>query len=313
MKYNFLVVILGPTSIGKTQVALFLAKKFRTQILSCDSRQFYKELKIGTGVPNEEVLNSIPHHFIGHLSIHDYYNAKFFEKDAINKLKTLFIQHYILIMVGGSSLYEKAVTVGLSKIPNINQNIRNELILNFRKHGISFLQHEITKYIKKIPNIDIQNPFRLIRYLEIIKSTRHTPSFFFNQQKVKRSFYTIKIGLILSKKEIHDKINHRVDNMIKLGLLDEAKSYYQYRHLNSLNTIGYKEIFNFLSQKTKGNIYNTIDEIKIHTRQYAKKQLTWYKKDSDITWFSPQEKNQIVSFILKQMGNTGFEPVTPCV
>ncbi|WP_185882681.1 tRNA (adenosine(37)-N6)-dimethylallyltransferase MiaA [Blattabacterium cuenoti] len=313
MKYNILVVILGPTSVGKTQVSLFLAKKFNTQILSCDSRQFYKELKIGTCVPNKQILNSIQHHFIGHLSIHDDYNAKLFEQDAINKLHNLFLTYSILIMVGGSSLYEKAVTVGLSQIPKINKHIRNELRFNFKKHGILFLQKEIKKYIHKIPQtLDIQNPFRLMRYLEIIKSTQHSPSFFFSQKKQKRNFITIKIGLILPKEQIYSNINNRVDDMMKMGLLNEAKNYYEYRHLNSLNTIGYKEIFKFFSKETV-NIYHTIDEIKTHTRQYAKKQLTWYKKDPDITWFSPKDKKKILFFIINKMGNTGFEPVTSCL
>ncbi|WP_238858460.1 tRNA (adenosine(37)-N6)-dimethylallyltransferase MiaA [Blattabacterium cuenoti] len=302
MKYKFLVSIVGPTSVGKTYLSLFLAKKLKTEILSCDSRQFYKELKIGSARPSLKELKLIPHHFIGHLSIHKIYNAKIFEKDFFKKIQKLFNKYSILIMVGGSGLYEKAATTGLSNIPNINLNIRNNLIFNFKKKGIFFLQKEIKK-IGKIPSyLDIKNPRRLIRYLEIIQSTGEKPSFFF-KKKIKNKFYNIiKIGLFLPKNEIILRINDRVEKMIQRGLFYEAKKYYPYRYLNSLHTtIGYKEFFNFLDYKKNNSFSNIKNIIKNNTIKYAKKQLTWYKKDSSIIWFHPEEKEKILSFILNKI------------
>ncbi|WP_317168401.1 tRNA (adenosine(37)-N6)-dimethylallyltransferase MiaA [Blattabacterium cuenoti] len=290
---------------------MFLAEKFQSEILSCDSRQFYKELKIGTSMPTVEELSRVPHHFIGHLSIHQDYNAKLFEIDSLKKISKLFSKHSILIMVGGSSLYEKAITEGLSEFPKINFEIRNHLIYFFKKKGISFLQEQFFKKKKTGESIDISNPRRLIRYLEIVESTGKSPSFFY--KKKKRNFIILKIGLIMPRYEIYSKINNRVDNMIKKGLLDEARLYYHYRNLNSLQTIGYKEIFEFFSEK-KNNLNESVEKIKKNTRKYAKRQLTWYKKDPSIIWFHPKEKDKILNFILlKIMGNTGFEPVTPCL
>ncbi|WP_185862432.1 tRNA (adenosine(37)-N6)-dimethylallyltransferase MiaA [Blattabacterium cuenoti] len=315
MSYKFIIFILGPTGIGKTSISLFLAEKFKTEILSCDSRQFYKELRIGTAMPTMEELNRIPHHFIGHLSINHTYNAKYFETDSLERISKLFNKYSILIMVGGSSLYEKSVTEGLSEIPKIDFNIRNNLIFSFKKKGISFLQKEFMKIKKQGELIDIHNPRRLIRYLEIVKSTGYHPSFFFQKKKpYKRNFIVLKIGLIMPKDKIYSRINNRVENMMEKGFLDEAKLYYDQRNLNSLQTIGYKEIFEFISNKCKKNYFNeTVEKIKKNTRKYAKRQLTWYKKDPYITWFNPKEKEKILNFILKKMGNTGFEPVTSCL
>ncbi|AFJ90880.1 tRNA (adenosine(37)-N6)-dimethylallyltransferase MiaA [Blattabacterium sp. (Blaberus giganteus)] len=312
MNQKSIVFILGPTCVGKTSLSLFLAEKFNTEILSCDSRQFYKELKIGTSMPTIKELSRIPHHFIGHLSIHQIYNAKLFERDSLNKISKLFTQYSILIMVGGSGLYEKAVTEGLSEFPKIDLDIKNHLIHHFKKKGIYFLQKEFLKFKKPDELIDISNPRRLIRYLEIVKSTGKSPSFFYKKKK-KRNFLILKIGLTMPRCEIDYRINNRVDNMMKIGLLDEAKLYYHYRNLNSLQTIGYQEIFEFISEK-KNNLNESIEKIKKNTRKYAKRQLTWYKKDTSIIWFHPKEKDKIFDFILKKtMGNTGFEPVTPCL
>ncbi len=264
-------------------------------------------------MPTDEELSSVPHHFIGHLTIHQNYNVKCFEKESLKKIQELFNKYSILIMVGGSGLYEKSITEGLSDIPNIDFNIRKNLIFNFEKKGILFLQKEFQKFEKKPYSIDINNPQRLIRYLEIVKSTGNTPSFFFKKKKsrIEKDFTVLKIGLILPKHEIYFRINNRVDKMIKNGLIDEAKKYYHYKYLNSLQTIGYKEIFDFFDQKN--SIHETIEKIKQNTRKYAKRQLTWYKKDTSIIWFNPKEKEKILNFILNQVGNTGFEPVTPCL
>ncbi|WP_238785126.1 tRNA (adenosine(37)-N6)-dimethylallyltransferase MiaA [Blattabacterium cuenoti] len=302
MKKN-LITIVGPTCVGKTNLSIFLAKQLKTEILSSDSRQFYKELKIGTSLPSLKELKSVPHHFIGHLSIHQYYNAKLFERDSQIKINELFKKYSILIMVGGSGLYEKAVIEGLSDIPNININIRNDLIVSFKEKGIKYLQKEFFQEKEKyhLKNIDINNPIRLIRYLEIIKSTGKSPDFFFKKNKKKINFYPLKIGLILSKKKIFHKINKRVDNMIKNGLLLESKNLYPYKGLNSLETIGYKEIFDFLDKKNNYKFSDVVERIKINTRKYVKKQLTWYKKCTNINWFNPEEKYKILEFIIKKI------------
>ncbi|WP_238784474.1 tRNA (adenosine(37)-N6)-dimethylallyltransferase MiaA [Blattabacterium cuenoti] len=308
--------------MGKTSVSLFLAKKLKTEIISCDSRQFYKELKIGSSMPTLKELNSVPHHFIGHLTIHQNYNAKCFERDSLNIIEKLFKKYSILITVGGSGLYEKSITKGLSDIPNVDLNIRKNLISNFNKKGILFLQKELQKFEKKPYSIDYNNPRRLIRYLEIIQSTGTPPSFFFKKKsRINRNFSILKIGLILPKDEIYFRINNRVEKMIKNGLIDEAKKYYPYRYLNSLKTIGYKEIFDFFDKEKKityNNISNeidikTIEKIKKNTRKYAKRQLTWYKKDPSVIWFNPKEKEKILNFVFNKVGNTGFEPVTSCL
>ncbi|WP_223843705.1 tRNA (adenosine(37)-N6)-dimethylallyltransferase MiaA [Blattabacterium cuenoti] len=308
-------MILGPTCVGKTYLSIFLAKRIKTEILSLDSRQFYRELKIGTSMPNEKDLISIPHHFIGHLGINQYYNAKCFERDFLKKSHELFMKYSILISVGGSSLYQKAISEGLSEIPEIDLKVRNNLNNQLKERGIEFLQKEFKKIKKKEDVLDIKNPRRIIRYLEIFQSTGYHPSFFFKKKNKKRPFSILKIGITLSKEEISDRIHKRVETMMEKGLLLEAKNYYPYRTLNSLKTIGYQELFSFLEKKGN-NLKTSIENIKINTMKYAKKQMKWYKNEKDIIWFHPKEKDKILNFILeniKKMGNTGFEPVTSCV
>ncbi|WP_238783864.1 tRNA (adenosine(37)-N6)-dimethylallyltransferase MiaA [Blattabacterium cuenoti] len=303
MKKKLIILILGPTCVGKTLLSIFLAKKLNTEILSIDSRQFYRELKIGSGMPTKTELNTIPHHFIGHLCLHKNYNAKLFEVDFYKKISNLFIKYSVLIAVGGSSLYEKSITVGLSEIPKIDTTIiKKDLIFNFKKFGIEFLQKEFEKIRTKNDVIDIKNPRRLIRYLEIFKSTGKNPSFFFKKKIKERFFKILKIGIYLSKKEHFIRIDNRVNNMIKQGIIDEAIRFYHFRHLNSLQTIGYKELFSFFSKKKEYiNLQFTIEKIKINTRKYVKKQITWYKKSNDIKWFYTENKNEILDFILKKI------------
>ncbi|WP_238785589.1 tRNA (adenosine(37)-N6)-dimethylallyltransferase MiaA [Blattabacterium cuenoti] len=307
MNKKLLISIVGPTCVGKTDLSLFLAKNLKTEILSNDSRQFYKELKIGTCPPTIKELKSIPHHFIGNKNVYQDYNARLFEIDFLNKIKILFKKYNILIMVGGSGLYEKAALEGLSFIPKIDMNIRNELIFNFKKNGIKFLQKELKiLYEKNIcNNIDLNNPIRLIRYIEIIKSTGKSPSFFFKKKNKKRNFHILKIGLYLNKEIIHYNINNRVNNMIKNGLLYEAEKLYSLyfnKNLKSLQTIGYKEIFHFFDKKNKLKFDQIIYQIKSNTNKYAKRQLTWYKKNKNIKWYNPYEKYNILNFIEKKYG-----------
>ncbi|WP_238892307.1 tRNA (adenosine(37)-N6)-dimethylallyltransferase MiaA [Blattabacterium cuenoti] len=300
MKKKIILFILGPTCVGKTNLSIYLAKKFKTEILSIDSRQFYKELKIGTSMPDEKALNTVPHHFIGHLHFYQNYNAKLFETDFLKKTSKLFHKYSILIAVGGSSLYEKSITEGLCHIPDIDPKIHNELIVHYKKKGIQYLQKEFLNIKNQNDVMDIHNPRRLIRYIEIFKSTGKTPLFFWKKNKKKRNFITLKVGLFLPKNEIFNRIHIRVNSMIKKGLLHEAKKFYPYKNLNSLQTIGYKEIYSFLEKKEKICIKNVIKNIEINTRKYVKKQITWYKKYQDITWFDPKNQVDILNFISRK-------------
>lgn len=296
-KTKTLIVIAGPTAIGKTGLAVFLAKQLKTEIISFDSRQFYKEMKIGTAVPSEEELAEVPHHFIHNLSIHDEYTVGDFEQDALEKLDELFQKYDAVVMVGGSGLFEKAVTEGLDEFPEVDKTIRQNLIYEFDIYGIEALQKELFQVDPVYHQlVDIQNPVRIIRALEIYRGTGKPFSSFRKNNKVKRDFNVLKIGLELPRKEIYERINNRVDLMMEEGLLDEVKSLYKFKNLNSLQTVGYRELFDYLDETI--NLDFAVEEIKKNTRRYAKRQLTWYRKDERVNWFSPHEKEEILSYIL---------------
>lgn len=297
---KFLISIVGPTAIGKTDLSIFLAKNLKTEIISCDSRQFYKDLKIGTCMPSDTYLKLVTHHFIGHMQLKELYSAGDFEKDAIKKINDIFKKKDILIMVGGSTLYEKAVIEGLNEFPKIPLNIINNLNIYLKNKGIIFLQ-KLLKYKDPIyyNNIDIFNPNRLIRALSIIEFTGKTFSSFHKKNIKKRNFLCIRIGLKINRDEIYERINKRTDLMIKKGFLEEAYKYYNYRFFNSLKTIGYKEIFNFFDGKK--SLLESIEEIKKNTRHYAKRQITWYKRESKIFWFHPENKKIILEFLKKKI------------
>ncbi|WGH27461.1 MAG: tRNA (adenosine(37)-N6)-dimethylallyltransferase MiaA [Candidatus Bostrichicola ureolyticus] len=300
MQKKILLSIVGPTAVGKTSLSIFLAKKLKIDnIISCDSRQFYKEIKIGTAIPNEHELNIVKHHFIGHLSIHQSYTVKDFEKDVLNTLQKLFINSNIVLMVGGSGFYEKVITKGLDPIPKIPNIIRIIWCEIFKKKGINYLQEYLKIYDPFFyQKIDKNNTYRILRALEVIDYTGKPFSYFRKNKSVKRYFNIIKIGLTLCRNKLYKKINDRVDNMIQNGLIEEAKNLYKYKHLNILNkTIGYKEIFEFIEGKL--TLSQAITKIKINTRHYAKRQITWYKHDNDIIkWFSSEEeKDKILLFI----------------
>ncbi len=295
-KNKHLIIITGPTAIGKTGLAVFLAKQLKTEIISFDSRQFYKEMKIGTAVPSDDELSEAPHHFIQNLSIQDEYSVGDFEREALDKIEELFQNHDSLIMIGGSGLYEKAVSEGLDEFPEVDKAIRQNLVYDFDINGIEFLQKELKNSDPVYYQIvDINNPVRLIRALEICRGTGKPFSSFRKNNSCPRNFNIVKIGLELPREEIYDRINKRVDLMMKDGLLEEVKSLYPYKHLNSLQTVGYKELFDYLDGKTDLNF--AIEEIKKNTRRYAKRQLTWYRKDEKVVWFSPFEKDEILQYI----------------
>ncbi|TKS56299.1 tRNA (adenosine(37)-N6)-dimethylallyltransferase MiaA [Mesohalobacter halotolerans] len=295
---NYLICILGPTAIGKTKVSIDIAKAFDTEIISCDSRQFYKEMQIGTAVPSEEELAQVQHHFIQHLSIFEDYSVGDYEKEALKKIDELFQNKNILCLTGGSGLYQKAVLKGLDYFPNVDKTIRKKLNATFENEGIKSLQEQLKRLDPEYyATVDTQNPHRLIRALEICIGTSKPYSSFINTNKTaNRDFKVLKIGLTADRKIIYKRIEQRVDKMFDNGLLKEAQSLYQYKNLNALQTVGYKELFEHFD----GNL--TLDEakaeIKKNTRRYAKRQLTWYRKQDDIKWFGyDAEIDEILEYI----------------
>lgn len=291
-----LISIVGPTAIGKTGLAIQLAQHYSTDILSCDSRQFYKEMTIGTAVPSTSELAQAKHHFIQNISIHEKYSVGDFERDGLKFLDDYFQTNDVCIMVGGSGLYEKAITTGFDIFPEIDPIFREQLNQELETDGIEKLQIEL-KQVDPIyyEEVDIYNKQRVIRALEIYRGSGQPFSKFRNQDLNKRPFNIIKIGLELPRQEMYDRINQRVDIMMNEGLLDEAKSLYPLKELNALQTVGYRELFDFFDDKIDLNFAN--EEIKKNTRRFAKRQMTWFKKDQDVNWFSPLEKEEIINFI----------------
>jgi len=279
-----LIVIVGPTAIGKTNLSIQLANHFNCEIISGDSRQFYKEMKIGTAVPSDDELALAKHHFIQHKSIHETYTVGDFEKEALNKLKILFDTNDYAILVGGSGLYIDAVTKGLDDFPEVDINTREQLQKEYDTNGIQTLQEQLKVLDKSYyDSVDLQNTHRVMRALEVCLSSGKPYSSFLTSSKKNRPFKCIKIGITADRNIIYDRINMRVDLMIKEGLLDEAKNLYEYKTLNALNTVGYKELFKYFDQEWELDF--AISEIKKNTRRFAKRQLTWFKKDTKIEWF----------------------------
>ncbi len=278
-----LLSVVGPTAIGKTTLAITLAQYYDTEIISADSRQFFKEMEIGTAVPNKEELSLAKHHFIQHKSIFESYSVGDFERDALQLLEKLFEEKDTVIMVGGSGLYIDAVIRGLDDFPKIDSDIRKQLNERLHKEGIGKLQEELKKidasYYKKV---DLDNPHRVVRALEVCIGTGKPYSSFLSSEKKNRPFRTITIGLEAERTLVYERINNRVDTMIDEGLIDEAKSLATYQELNALHTVGYKELFK--SFNGEWNLDFAISEIKKNTRRFAKRQMTWFKKNKDILW-----------------------------
>lgn len=292
------IVIAGPTGVGKTAVAIQLANHFHTEIISADSRQCFKEMKIGVARPSAEELKEVSHHFIASHSVQEEVNAVVFEEYALKKANELFKKHDVIIMAGGTGLYIKAFCEGMDDIPAIDPEIRSNIVEQYELKGIEWLQEEIQK---KDPGFyqagEIKNPQRLMRALEVKESTGQSILSFRKGKKAKRDFNIIKIALELPKEELQHNINTRVDKMIATGLVEEVKSIAAFRHLNALQTVGYTEIFDYLDNKI--SLEQASELIKKNTRQYAKRQLTWFRKDKEFQWFSPTEAEQIKIFIEK--------------
>jgi tRNA dimethylallyltransferase len=293
---NFLIVLLGPTGVGKTDISIDLAEKFDCEIISADSRQFFREMKIGTAVPADYQTNKIRHHFIRFISVTEYYSASLFERDVLNLLPRLFLKNNVVLMTGGSGLYIDAVCNGYDDIPDVDQVARNKYISLYNLHGIESLR-EALKLLDPLhySNVDLNNHKRIMRALEICETTGLPYSSFLKRHKRKRDFKIIKIGLERDRDELYARINLRVDEMLKNGLEDEARNLWDYRHLNALNSVGYREFFDYFEGKI--TCEKAIELIKRNSRRYAKRQLTWWSKDKEIKWFKAGNTGEIIHYI----------------
>lgn len=303
MMKKILISVVGPTAIGKTTLAIELANSFNAEILSADSRQFYGEMSIGTAVPSKIELAQAPHHFIQHKSIHDEYTVGDFEREALAKLKELFKENNYVVMVGGSGLYIDAVTKGLDHFPEIDTKIRAQLNHDLLNNGIATLQGKLKEldrdYYEKV---DLNNPHRLIRALEVCIGSGRPYSSFLNKEKKPRDFQTITIGLEADRKILYDRINRRVDLMLEQGLLEEVSSLRKYSALNALQTVGYRELFRYMDGEMDLN--SSIGEIKKNTRRFAKRQLTWFKRKGDVLWMDREyDPREVVQKIKQEFTN----------
>ncbi|OFY45272.1 MAG: tRNA (adenosine(37)-N6)-dimethylallyltransferase MiaA [Bacteroidetes bacterium RBG_13_44_24] len=293
---NTLIVLIGPTCVGKTDVSIAVASHFSCEIISADSRQFYRDMKIGTAVPSEDQLAEIKHHFIRFLQVTDYYSSSLFERDVLKILPALFEKNKVVVMTGGSGLYIDAVCNGIDDIPDADPHIREKYTAKYKEEGIAGLRLAL-KILdpEHYDQVDLKNPKRIIRALEICETTGLPYSSFLTKQKQARDFRIIKAGLERPRKELYERINARVDEMISNGLEKEAESLYEMRHLNALNSVGYKEFFDFLEGKISKD--KTIELIKRNTRRYAKRQMTWWARDKEIKWFNPEDLQEIINYV----------------
>lgn len=300
-KNRTLLIIAGPTAVGKTDLCINLAKKFNTYIISADSRQFYKEINIGTAKPTDEQLDQVKHFFINNLSIKDQYDVRKFENETLSLLDELFEGQDLLILTGGSGLYLDAVTEGFDRIPEVDPAIRLKLNQSYEKQGLTHLQERLRlldpAYYEEV---DLNNPQRIIRALEVCIGSGQAYSSFRNQQPSSRPFNIVKVALERDRQELYDRINLRMDGMIADGLFEEAKALYPLRHYNALQTVGYKEIFSYLDGDYDRQ--EAIRLLKRNSRRYAKRQMTWFRRDENYRWFHPSQTKEIEIFIQDQMG-----------
>ena len=293
------IIIAGPTAVGKTSVGIEVAKHFNTEIISADSRQCYKELNIGVARPAEEQLKQVKHHFIASHSVHEKITAADFEKFALQKLSEIFLNHDVAVMVGGTGLYIKAFCEGMDEIPEVPEEIRNEIINDYKKNGLEWLQQQVQKSDPEFYKAgEIKNPNRLMRALEVFKATGTSILDFRKGKKTKRNFDLIKIALELPKEKLHHNIEMRADEMVKQGLIKEAESLIAFQHLNALQTVGYKELFDYY--RGENNLSNAIELIKRNTKKYAKRQITWFRKDAAFKWMKP-DASDLIKYLNEQI------------
>jgi len=299
MQAKTLIIIAGPTAVGKTSFAISLAKYFHTEVISADSRQIFRELTIGTAKPSMTELAEVKHHFVNSHSIHESYDAAQYGRDALKLIHKLFQLHDKLILCGGSGLYIKAVCEGFDDIPEVDPHIRLALIEEYKTNGVGVLQDKLRNLDPEIiKNIDINNPHRLIRALEIVIGTGVSITSFQKKVKLEHDFSVIKVGLALPRQELYERIDARMDKMIQDGLFEEAKELYHFRTHNALQTVGYQEIFDFMDGR-----YNRDEAIRLlkqNSRRYSKRQLTWFKRDANMIWMNPANIEEIIELILRQ-------------
>jgi tRNA dimethylallyltransferase len=288
MSSKKIIIIAGPTASGKTTLAIKLAQHFQTEIISADSRQCYKELKVGVARPSEEELAAVKHHFIASQSIHQKVTAATFEAYALEKAGQIFASRDVAIMVGGTGLYIKAFCDGMDEIPDVPQEVHDAVIETYRENGLNWLQEEVKRLDPEFYSKgEIQNPQRLMRALEVFKATGRSIFDFRKGEKASRDFEIIKFALDIQKEQLHHNINHRVDQMMEMGLQEEVRSLIPYQHLNALQTVGYKELFSFFNGEAP--LKDAVENIKKNTRQYAKRQLTWFRKDKEYKWLTREQ------------------------
>lgn len=295
------VVIAGPTAVGKTAVAIEVARQWGTEIISADSRQCYRELNIGVARPSPEELAAVPHHFIASHSIHQKVTASTFEQYALEKAGEIFRRHHTLVMVGGTGLYIKAFCEGMDEVPEVPEEVRNELVEQYTQYGLAWLQEEVKKADSRFYETgEVQNPQRLMRALEVVRATGHSILHYRKGTKATRPFRVVKVALTLPKDVLHQRINTRVEQMMEQGLLEEVRTLIAYQHLNALQTVGYKELFEYF----KGLIplEEAVEAIRKNTRQYAKRQLTWFRKDPGYAWFAPGEVAKLKEHLSGALG-----------
>lgn len=295
-----LIIVLGPTGVGKSDISIQLAKHYHTEIVSADSRQFFRELTIGTAVPSPEDLNEITHHFIQSKSIHHYYNVSEYETEALQLIQELHKKINPIILTGGSMLYLDTICNGIDDIPTVDPEIRDEVIRWYEENGIEALRQRLQEVDPEYyEEVDRNNPKRMLHAVEVCQMTGKTFTSFRTRTVKERPFRIIKIGINQDRKVLYDRINERVLRMMDLGLLEEARSVYPYRSLNSLNTVGYKELFSYFDGSC--TLAEAVDLIQRNTRKYARKQLTWFRRDQQIKWFEPNQIDEIIKYIDQTM------------